>query len=183
VREELSISAINWLNAKPIVVADAASVLATFQSPAAAKVVKFSGPHTLYRAGGWDTNKGKLASAYGSWWADELVLARIGSQLEKFETWLPPEMLKQAWPSQYRGVTALCEDWNDMREMFKMKLPAGETIEGLVGPTAPQPQRSKMNPKARNTPMLRGGAEQVFFKRSETLSRINPLWVYSTKLW
>lgn len=181
-REDVSMVPAAWLASGPIVIHDAASVLATF-NPGTVKVVRFYGPHTLYRAGGWDATKGQMASAYGSWWADSLVLARIGNQLDMFEKWLPPELIRQAWPAQYRGLAALCEDWNDMREMFRMELPFKEELFGLAGQAAPQPQNSKMNPKARTTPMFKGGGEQVYFKKTHTLNSINPLWVYQTHLW
>jgi hypothetical protein len=124
-----------------------------------------------------------MASAYGSWWADEQVLAAIGAKISMFEKWLPQELLKRAWPAQYRGASALCEDWNDMREMFRLDLPAGQELVGLVGLAAPQPQKSTLDPKSRKTPMLQGGGEQVFFKRTSTLNSINPLWVYQEHLW
>ncbi len=100
-----------------------------------------------------------------------------------FENWLPEELLRRALPAQYRGATALCEDWNDMREMFKLVLPPQEEITGLVGVAAAQPQKSTLDPKSRKTPMLQGGAEQVFFKKTRTLNSINPLWVYPDRLW
>jgi hypothetical protein len=124
-----------------------------------------------------------MASAYGGWWVEETVLAQIGARITQFENWLPKNLLAQAWPIQYRGMTALCEDWNDMREMYKLELPPGEEITGLVGLTAPQPQRSTMNPASRKTPMLKGGNEQVYFKRTHNLNSINPLWVYPVRLW
>jgi hypothetical protein len=181
-REVVSVSPAVWLASGPIVIQNSASVLATF-NPGTVKVVRFTGPHTLYRAGGWDSIKGQLASAYGSWWADAVVLANIGRQLDKFENWLPTALIRQAWPAQYRGVAALCEDWNYMREMFRLELPVKDEIFGLVGLAAPQPQLSKMNPKARTTPMFKGGGEQVYFKKTFTLNSVNPLWVYQTHLW
>jgi hypothetical protein len=147
------------------------------------KVVKFKGPHTLYRAAGWDSTRGEMASAYGGWWADEMELVKISQKLNKFENWLPEELLRKALPTQYRGATALCEDWNDMREMFKLQLPSSDEITGLVGIASAQPQKSTLNVRSRKTPMLQGGAEQVFFKKTQTLNSINPLWVYSERLW
>ena len=44
-----------------------------------------AGAQQLSRTGGWDSIKGHLAPAYGSWWADAVVLASIGRQLDKFE--------------------------------------------------------------------------------------------------
>ena len=90
---------------------NSASVLSTFR-PGTAKVVRFRGAHRFYRAAGWDSTRGEMASAYGSWWADEMVLAEIGKKIDMFESWLPGHLLNKAWPAQYRGVTALCEDWN-----------------------------------------------------------------------
>jgi hypothetical protein len=80
-------------------------------------------------------------------------------------------------------MTALCEDWNDMREMYKLDLPPGEEIIGLVGPTAPQPRLSTLNANSRATPMFRGEGEQVYFKRTRNLNSINPLWIYPIRLW
>ena len=88
------------------------------------------------------TRRGAMASAYGSWWADASVLAGIGNRILKFEGWLPANLLRKAWPTQYRGAAALCEDWNDLREMFKLEIPSGQELIGLTGLTAPQPQNS-----------------------------------------
>jgi hypothetical protein len=170
------------MSSGPIPIANPSQVLATFQN-GSADVMRFTGPHRLYRAAGWDATRGQMAAAYGSWWADEATLAAIGSRIDKFEGWLPKELLRKAWPAQYRGAAALCEDWNDMREMFKLELPAGEEIVGLVGPAAPQPKKSTMNRSSHTTPMFTGGAEQVYFKRTPTLNSINPLWVYPVRLW
>ena len=181
-REQLSIAPATWLAGDPIPINNSASVLSTFR-PGTAMVVRFRGPHRFYRAAGWDSTRGSMASAYGSWWADELVLAEIGKKIDMFESWLPGHLLNKAWPAQYRGVTALCDDWNDMREMFKMDLPSNQEITGLVGIAASQPQKSNLNSKAKKTPILKGGGEQVYFKRTHTLNSVNPLWVYQIKLW
>ncbi|HXJ84294.1 MAG TPA: hypothetical protein VMS64_37110 [Candidatus Methylomirabilis sp.] len=80
-------------------------------------------------------------------------------------------------------MSALCEDWNDMREMFVLEQPPGDEITGLVGPAAPPPQKSTMDPRARTTPMFKGGGEQVYFKRTVTANSVNPLWVRAITLW
>ncbi|MES9854839.1 MAG: hypothetical protein ABW170_23770 [Candidatus Thiodiazotropha sp. L084R] len=180
-RSELAISPSDWLKEHPISIQNPASILSAFK-PVAIKVVKFKGPHRLYRASGWDSNRGQIASAYGSWWADERVLAKLAQRIDMFKNWLPDELRRKALPIQYRGATALCEDWNDMREMFSLKLPAGQEITGLVGIASEQPKLSSLDPNSRHTPMLQGGAEQVYFKRTPTLNSVNPLWVYSEKL-
>ena len=181
-REQLSVSPKEWLLSQPIPIPFASSVISAYR-PNSLKVIKFKGPHNFYRAAGWDSTKGELASAYGGWWADESELVKINSRLSMFENWLPKELMRKALPAQYRGATALCEDWNDMREMFKLVLPVSDEIIGLVGIAAKQPLNSKYDPRSPNTPMLPGGAEQVFFKKTKTLNSINPLWVHSERLW
>lgn len=181
-REQLPISPATWLSSSPIPIANPASVMSAFK-PGTMKVIRSKGPHKLYRAAGWDSTKGEMASAYGGWWADEMELIKISQKLSMFENWLPEELLRKALPAQYRGATALCEDWNDMREMFKLVLPSQGEITGLVGIAAAQPQKSTLSRHSRKTPMLQGGAEQVFLKKTRTLNSINPLWVYSELLW
>ena len=112
-----------------------------------------------------------------------MILVQIGATISQFDNWLRKNLLAEAWPAQYRGMTALCEDWNDMREMYRLVLPIGQAIFGLVGPVAPQPQRSTMDPNARTTPSFRSGGEQVYFKRRADLNSVNPLWVYPVPLW
>jgi len=70
-----------------------------------------------------------------------------------------------------------------MREMFKMDLPQNQEVTGLVGIAASQPQISTLNATARKTPILKGAAEQVYFKRTHAFNSINPLWVFQIKLW
>jgi hypothetical protein len=179
-RQEFSIAPAHWLTTPPIAIPNPSSILSGFHG--IARVIRFKGPHRFYRAAGWDSKNNAMASAYGGWWVDEMILAQIGNKINQFENWLPKNLLAQSWPVQYRGMTALCEDWNDMREMYKLELPTGDEITGLVGPAAPQPKLSSMSP-SRTTPMFRGEGEQVYFKRSHNLNSINPLWVYLVRLW
>jgi hypothetical protein len=164
-----------WLSSPPNPHPRPASVLSAFSGAPA--VYEFRGPHRLYRAAGWDSTRGRMASPYGAWWADEEILVRIGARLDQFEGWLPDHLLKRAWPAHYRGLLALCRDWNDMQEVYQLDLPAADTVQGLVGATAPQPEFSHQDPRSRKTPMYAGGGEQVYFKVK------NPLWVMRTKLW
>lgn len=142
-------------------------------------VHRYTGPHRFYRAAG-NTAAGRLARAYGGeWWADESVLIDIAQKLERAKYWTSATERQRAWPAQYRALTALCGDWNDMSEMFKLELPPGEQIEGLAGPAKEQPEFSATDPHARHNAnrVLVGGAEQVFFKVK------NPLWVHKVNLW
>ena len=145
----------------------------------AVQVYTYTGPHNFYRAAGLNAS-GRLGRAYGGeWWADESVLIEIAQKLQRAEYWMTQSERQKAWPAQYRALTALCEDWNDMSEMFKLELPAGESIEGLAGPAKEQPEFSATAPHGLHNPnrILIGGAEQVFFKVK------NPLWIQKVQLW
>ena len=83
-----------------------------------------------------------------------------------------------ALPVHYRALTAVCNDWNDLREQFELVLPVGEEIVGLTGKAAPQPLADTMDRRSRTVPWLPGGAEQVFLP-----GPINPLSVYKVNLW
>ena len=180
-RKELDLTPGQWLAAGPIPIPDVAGVLATFR-PGTARVVSFSGQHTLWRAAGWSSKDAKQVSAYGSYWTDADVLVRIGQRLAMFDDWLPDAMLRRALTARYRGAIALCKDWNDMGEMFRMELPAGQELKGVAGISAPQAQHSGLDPELGSTPILQGGSEQIFFKKTYTLNSINPLWVYPDRL-
>jgi hypothetical protein len=137
------------------------------------RVARYTGPHRFLRAAGRDAS-GSLADAYsGTWWADEAVLFQIAGRLSTAQLWMTADERQRAWPAQYRALMALCEDWNDMSEIFALEIPAGETLEGLVGPAAAQPEFSVKDPLGRHNPrrVLSGGAEQVFFRVK------NPFWV------
>lgn len=169
-RIPLSTPATIWLTSPPSPVppGHVSGILKAFADTP--KVYRYTGPHRFYRAAG-RTAKGDLASPYGGWWADEKVLIGIAANLEKFEGWLTAGEINAAWPAQYRALTALCTDWNDMSETFCLDLPAGEQVEAMAGVTREQPRESTLDPSLSTSPMLRGGAEQVFMKVK------NPLWV------
>jgi hypothetical protein len=143
------------------------------------RVYLYSGPHRFYRAAG-KTAKGDLARAYGGeWWADESVLLEIARKLESAQHWMTNSERERAWPAQYRALTALSRDWNDMSEMFMLELPVGEKIEGLAGLAKEQPEFSVYDPMKRHDPnrVFVGNAEQIFFKVK------NPLWIHKVNLW
>ena len=157
-------------------IANTAEVLAGYSgSP---RVFTYTGPHKFYRAAG-RTVSGSLARAYGGqWWADESTLIKIAAKLQTSSYWMTVPEQKRAWPAQYRALTALCGDWNDMSEMLVLELPTGDSIEGLTGPAKEQPEFSAKDPHGRHNPnrILSGGAEQIFFKVK------NPLWIRQVHL-
>ena len=139
---------------------------------------RFTGPHRFYRAAGHEAS-GQLTNAYsGRWWIDEGVLLEIANRLDRASC-LSDQEQAQAWPAQFRALTAVSEDWNDFSEIFELKLPPNESIEGLAGIVKTQPQYSVNDPHGRHNPnrVLLGGGEQVFFKVK------NPLWIERVHLW
>ena len=91
-KEPLAVSPHAWLMQGPILIRDPTAVLAGFSPAPLPRVHRFRGPHVLYRAGGLDA-KGKTASAYGSWWAEESVLISVYQRMGHLEDWLPHDAL------------------------------------------------------------------------------------------
>jgi hypothetical protein len=167
-RTPMAISPATWLTNPPSPISPA-RVLPNFRQRV--RVCEFKGPEKFLRAAGLSKSRGRLANPWGEWWTPREVLTRINMRLAQFEGWLPATELRRAVPAQYRALAAICRDWNDISEVWELFLPAGEVLQGLVGQALEQPEYSHLDPKQRATPMLAGGAEQVFFKVK------NPLWI------
>ena len=168
-RKRLIIKVDDWLKSAPGGVAFPSKVLPNFAGQPA--VYEYIGPHRFVRAAGRDFN-GQLARAYGGeWWFDEAVLVQLRARLEQYRGWTQEQKLKAALPTQYRALAAICINWNDMSEFFALDLPAGERLTALAGPAKEQPYDSRMSVGLPTTPMLPGGAEQLFMKVK------NPLWI------
>ncbi|MGH8502223.1 MAG: hypothetical protein ACREVE_07065 [Gammaproteobacteria bacterium] len=189
-KETLHTDAISWLRTSPIPVIAVGNVSSGFDQRWPMSVVRFKGPHTFYRVAGWDETKGKMADPYGCWWLDETSLHTIFAKIERldmFEGWMPADVLSRAksLPLHYRALTAVCEDWNDLREQVVLTLPHGQELTGLCGRIASQPLRSSLSRSSPKTPWLPGELEQVFFKRAirREERNINPLWVHWVQLW
>jgi hypothetical protein len=179
VKKALAIKPVDWLssppkspNAKWV----PGQILACYTGTPT--VCKYTGPYVFFRAAGLKAS-GQSADAYsGEWWVESEVLSKIYSSLAQYKGWLTSDELTKATSAQYRAVTALCRDWNDMSEIYCLTLPTNETLEGLSGPAKAQPEWSNrgLNPADPRTPMLRGQGEQVFFKVK------NPFWVRPCKI-
>lgn len=168
-----STSPATWLQSGPNGISDPAVVSEILASFAAAPVLtQLSGPEVLLRAVGQDA-KGKLASPYRGYWVRGSSLAPIFQNLGQFEGWLTEQELSTMAEWRYRAFTAVCINWNDFSEFAELRVPANESVPCLVGPVAPQPLLSSLPLSAPTTPVLRGGAEQVFFRGGDA----NPLWV------
>ena len=139
-------------------------------------VYTYQGPHRFLRAAG-ASSSGRPASHYGDWWVDQSVFLKMAGKMEQWEGWLTEAEIRQMTKENYRAITAICRDWNDFREMVILDLPAGEQLEGLVGPVQPQPEYSIRSADHDVNRYFIGGAEQVYFGWK------NPFWVKSIPLW
>lgn len=168
-RTLMGISPATWLRNPPNPTSPGRE-LANFRPPVA--VYEFKGPERFLRAAGYSKSRGGLANPWGGYWTPQEVLTRMRMRLDQYEGWLSVDELLKAVPAQYRALAAICRDWNDLSEIWELSLPSGEVLQGLVGRTREQPEYSHLDRKQRRTPMLAGGAEQVFFKVK------NPFWVH-----
>jgi len=173
-RTRLRTNPATWLASppNPFPPANVAQVLATFSG--LPSVYVYHGPGLLIRATGSDAY-GKPAAAYGGgYWAEGSILSQVDANLDRFVGWLTAKTIAESKRLQFRALTALCEDWNDLSEFHQMEVPEGEVFEALAGPVKSQPLQSKLDAKASTTPMLRGGFDQVFLKVR------NPFWITQT---
>jgi len=185
-RQEQTLSPSVWLASGPIVMPRPGAVLDALVG-GTARVVRFVGPHRLYRAAGWHAAgdraastamaSASFASAFGSWWADEAALARLGERLLQSPGVLPPSLLQRAGPAHLRAAAALCDDTQPLRHLLVLDLPAREELTGVVGLAAPQPRCTAQDVSPRDARQLPGGIEQAFFKRTQALNAVKPQWV------
>jgi hypothetical protein len=119
---------------------------------------EFVGPRRFYRAIGQRVYSGE-------WWFEEEQLLHLEGMTAR--VFFGRERT-QAIRDALREVTAVSIEWNSFEELWRLELPPGERITGLVSRAAPQP-RSQKNPGGRK---LVGHTVQIFFPVK------NPLWVY-----
>jgi hypothetical protein len=150
---------------------DASAILATYASTPTIGTIR--GPDILMRAVGRN-EIGQLGNAYRGYWVRQSTLMGISRNLGQFEGWLTSQELSAQAETRYRALAAICLNWNDFNEFAEMQVPLGQSIPCLIGPVAAQPVHSSMNPTDPKTPILRGGAEQIFIRSGDS----NPLWVY-----
>ena len=118
----------------------------------------------VMRAAGLSRSRGGLASLRGQGWTSEEVLDRVRMRLNQFEGSLSADEIRKSVLAQYRAPAAICRDLSDLSEIWELSLHSGQALQGLVGQALEQQMHCHLDPKRRKTPMLVGGAEQVFFK-------------------
>ena len=170
-RTRLRTNPATWLASPPnsFPPAHVAQVLATFSS--LPSVYVYHGPGLLICATGSDATSRRAAAYGGGYWVEGSILGQIDANLDRFVGWMTAKTIAEAKQLQFRGLTGLCEDWNDLSEFHQMDVPEGEVFEALAGPIKSQPLQSKLDSRASTTPMLRGGFDQVFLKVR------NPFWI------
>lgn len=169
----LNSAAAEWLASGPNGIqneAFIAEILASFAG--LPRLAVLTGPETLLRAVG-QNESGKLANPYAGYWVRDSILAPIYRRLGQFDGWLQQQDLSAMAEWRYRALTAVCINWNNFSEFAELRLPAGETVPCLIGPVAPQPLHQSMDRALATTPVMRGGAEQIFFRGGDA----SPFWI------
>jgi hypothetical protein len=126
--------------------------------------IGITGQRRFLRAAGADNNP------YGRWWFEAAVLLGLGRQFDRIP--LPPHRRREAILGQMRAATAISVDWNTLSEFWFMEIPAGHSVDALVGSAREQPVFSVAHKLHNSKLLLRGGVQQFYFPV------INPLWVY-----
>lgn len=106
---------------------------------------------------------------YGGWWFNEVALAIIS---ERVSSWpMPAEHGRNVARHLLRQRLAISYDWNPMKGIWLLEIPAGEPLPGLIGTAAEQPAYSHGHPDHDPSWKFPGGEPQIYFPV------INPLWV------
>ena len=140
--------------------------LGSFDGPHRTVTVK--GPLTLFRLCGKNAS-GKAGEAYGRFWFNERffwntvdVISSSAANTAEMNHYLRFIL---------REFTAVCFDWNAFASIYRLQLPAGETLELVMGRIAPQPFFSASDPKQRKAlphELLVGGEFQYIIDISGT---------------
>lgn len=126
-----------------------------------------SGPARFLRNAALPAEKGN--DPYGGWWFNEVALAITS---ERVSSWpMPAEHGRNVERHLLRQRLAVSYDWNPMKGIWLLEIPAGETLPGLIGRTAEQPAYSHGHPDHDPSWKFPGGETQIYFPV------INPLWV------
>ncbi len=126
--------------------------------------VVVTGPRRFLRAAGADNNP------YGRWWFEAAALLGLQQQFDRIP--LPPGHRREAILGQLRAGTAISVDWNTLSEFWFLDLPAGQSLNAVVGPAKGQPVFSVSHKLHSPNLTLRGGITQYYFPV------LNPLWVF-----
>jgi hypothetical protein len=151
----------NWLEEIGESPAKVAEVLDSFGGESAPRVCAYRAPHLFLRFHGAKATKRIYQPNY---WVDGSAVNTAFNRSEQFENWLTEAEIARTAKGHYRDISAICHNWNDLRdnELWKIELRGGESIEGLEGPAAPQPQFAATGVALATISKLRGGAIQIY---------------------
>jgi hypothetical protein len=141
-----------WVQAADAIVASSnlRNGIKDFGSRQDAKATAWNG--TLFRAAS------KRNNPYGAWWFDAALVERW----EKvYPATLPRQVRRQKIFEALRPMLAVCYDWNDFTELWKMA-PAPGGIPAITGQGRAQPLTS-LDPKVNYTPQERAELSKVVF--------------------
>jgi hypothetical protein len=133
----------DWLRGIGEPPAKIAEVLGSFVANAPLRVCVYRAEHTFLRFHG---AKAKTRIFEPNYWVDGSALGRAFGRANQFENWLSDAEIANIAKQYYRDISAICHNWNDLKdnELWKIELRGGESVEGLDGPIAPQPQFAAM---------------------------------------
>jgi hypothetical protein len=129
-----------------------------------ARAQTFNGPHLFLRV------VGPANRAYsGEWWFDASLLDTLEKVYSRI--YFQSSDRKAVLRDMLRELLAVTTEWNAMTEVWALELPAGASLNAVVGKGAPQKLFGGLPLTERGNRMLVGQAEQVF------AAVRNPLWV------
>lgn len=152
-----------WLTGLGFSLKKCDQILQSFEEPDSLKVYLFGAPHLFLRAHGRSSRNAIFLPNY---WADGSVCGGAWNRANQFEGWLKDEEIARIAKDQFRDLTAISHNWNELKSgsFWRIALQGSETVEGIQGPVASQPAWSA-NPVKGETASkstLAGGGVQVF---------------------
>ena len=142
------------------------------------KPVKIDGPATLYRFSG-PQEKGTVDGS-GDWWISERTYLDMYNEARKLSAGNNGSTVSTEFIKIYRDRLAVSLDWNDLQRFFRMNIPAGGYVDGIIGVTSRQPKLSyddqyKQNREVKG--IYKGGAEQVFVRYTAAEWTVREKWI------
>ncbi len=138
-----------------------AEVVASFQKGAALRVYMYTAVHLFVRFHG---AKARTAIYLPNYWVDGMAIASAFDRARRLEGMLSDAEIARVAKNYYREITAICHNWNDLREneLWKIELRGNEVMEGLEGPIASQPTFAATKEAPASSSRLSGGATQIY---------------------
>lgn len=144
-------------------------VIESFEKPEEIEVCLFSAPREFYR---FHPRHDDLSAenyhfkgiAAPNYWADGSAFTAAWRRAEIFEGSLEDQYIAMIAKQHYRDICAICHNWNalDDNKLWRLRLRGDERVEGLIGPTKPQPTHAAMPEEPASQSMLKGGALQAY---------------------